>query len=327
LVIGYKFLNIFRFHTVAAGLIMVKYKYEGYCSGKQNIRLRENFGTAKVYAQNAQSVLNKATGFISAYDFTLNPYRGCQYGCSYCYAAAFSPNSQMRQDWGNWVIIKQNAAEILNKELQSWYKKNPDRPPSIYMSSVTDPYQPIESKEQLTRHLLEVMAAYQPTLVIQTRSPMITRDIDILQQFQRLRINMSIPTGSEKVRKDFEPKSPSIPARLKAIAKLRYSFPYRENCDFRFSITVTPLLPILPEDEANFINKLEVVDRVVIQDFHASNARSLIASTREEALALKQKYAWWYNSEQQSYRKFKNKLIAMLPAVEIMEGKEGFGYE
>lgn len=306
---------------------MVKYKYEGYCSGKQNIRLRENFGTAKVYAQNAQSVLNKATGFISAYDFTLNPYRGCQYGCSYCYAAAFSPNSEMRQDWGNWVIIKENATEILKKELHSWYKKNPDRPPSIYMSSVTDPYQPIETKKLLTRYLLQVMLSYQPTLVIQTRSPMITRDVDILQQFQRLRINMSIPTGSEKVRKDFEPKSPSIPARLKAMAKLRYSFPYRENYDVRFSITVTPLLPTLPEDEANFISKLEVVDRVVIQDFHASNARSLIASTREEALALKEKYAWWYNSEQQSYRKFKNKLIAMLPAVEIMEGKEGFGYE
>jgi DNA repair photolyase len=306
---------------------MVNSQYEGYSAGKHTVLLQENFGSAKVYAQNAQSVLNKATGFISAYDFTLNPYRGCQYGCSYCYAAAFSPNAQMRQDWGNWVIIKQNAAEILKRELQSWHKKNPDRPPSIYMSSVTDPYQPIESKEQLTRHLLEVMVSYQPTLVIQTRSPMITRDVDILQQFQRLRVNMSIPTGSEKVRKDFEPKSPSIPARLKAIAKLRYSFPYRENCEVRFSITVTPLLPTLPEDEADFINKLEVADRVVIQDFHASNARSLVASTRSEALPLKQKYAWWYNSEQQSYRKFKNKLKAMLPGVEIREGKEGFGYE
>lgn len=307
---------------------MVKSQYEGYSAGEQHTVARgENFGTAKVYAQNAQSLLNKATGFISAYDFTLNPYRGCQYGCSYCYAAAFSPNSQMRQDWGNWVIIKQNAAEILKKDLHIWYKKNPDRPPSIYMSSVTDPYQPIESQKLLTRYLLPVMLPYQPTLVIQTRSPMIIRDVDILQKFQRLRINMSIPTGSEKVRKDFEPKSPSIPARLKAMAKLRDSFPYRENCEVRFSITVTPLLPTLPEDEANFISKLAVVDRVVIQDFHASNGRTLTASTREEALALKQKYAWWYNSEQESYRKFKNKLIAMLPDVEIMEGKEGFGYE
>ncbi|WP_373536104.1 radical SAM protein [Microcoleus sp.] len=307
---------------------MVKSQYEGYSADEQHTVARvENFGTAKVYAQNAQSLLNKATGFISAYDFTLNPYRGCQYGCSYCYAAAFSPNSQMRQDWGNWVIIKQNAAEILKKDLHIWYKKNPDRPPSIYMSSVTDPYQPIESQKLLTRYLLPVMLPYQPTLVIQTRSPMIIRDVDILQQFQRLRINMSIPTGSEKVRKDFEPKSPSIPARLKAMAKLRDSFPYRENCEVRFSITVTPLLPTLPEDEANFISKLAVVDRVVIQDFHASNGRSLTASTREEALALKQKYAWWYNSEQESYRKFKDKLKAKLPDVEIMEGKEGFGYE
>jgi DNA repair photolyase len=306
---------------------MAKFRYNRSSVSKQSIQVRENFGSAKVYAQNSQSLLNKATGFISAYDFTLNPYRGCQYGCSYCYAAAFSPNSQMRQDWGNWVIVKQNSAEILKRELQSWYKKNPDRPPSIYMSSVTDPYQPIESKEQLTRHLLEVMVSYQPTLVIQTRSPMIIRDVDILQQFQRLRVNMTIPTGSEKVRKDFEPRSPSIPARIKAMGKLRYSFPYRENCEVKFSVTVTPLLPTLPEDEAAFISKLEVVDRVVIQDFHASNARSLIASTRSEALALKQKYAWWYNSEQQSYRKFKNKLIAMLPSVEIMEGKEGFGYE
>ncbi|MEG4030090.1 MULTISPECIES: radical SAM protein [unclassified Microcoleus] len=307
---------------------MVKSQYEGYSVGKKHtVALKENFGSSKVYAQNAQSVLNKATGFISAYDFTLNPYRGCQYGCSYCYAAAFSPNSQMRHDWGNWVIIKENATDILKKELHSWYKKNPDRPPSIYMSSVTDPYQPIETKKLLTRYLLQVMLSYQPTLVIQTRSPMITRDIDILQKFQRLRINMSIPTGSEKVRKDFEPKSPSIPARLKAMAKLKYSFPYQENCEVRFSITVTPLLPTLPEDEADFISKLAVVDRVVIQDFHARNGRSLIASTREEALALKHKYAWWYNSEQQSYRKFKNKLIAMLPDVEIMEGKEGFGYE
>ncbi|OCQ97864.1 radical SAM protein [Oscillatoriales cyanobacterium USR001] len=306
---------------------MAKTQVQEYRVSKYALSFRENFGKANIYEQNALSVLNKATGFISAYDFTLNPYRGCQYGCSYCYAAAFSPNSQMRNNWGNWVIIKKNAAEIIKKELEIWYKKNPDMSPSIYMSSVTDPYQPIESKEQITRQLLEIMLDYQPTLVIQTRSPMIVRDIDILQNYKKLRINMSIPTGSEKVRKDFEPKSPSISARLKAIGNLRYSFPYQKNCEVKFSVTITPLLPTLPEDEANFIGKLEVVDRIVIQDFHASNLRSLVASTRSEALSLKHKYAWWYNRENESYRNFKNKLIAMLPSVEIMEGKEGFGYE
>jgi DNA repair photolyase len=306
---------------------MAKQQYEGYCKNQPTILVRENFGSAKVYANNAKSLLNKATGFIDYYDFTLNPYRGCQYGCSYCYAAAFSPNDKMRQDWGNWVIIKQNAPEILEKELERWCRKNPDKPPSIYMSSVTDPYQPIESKEQLTRRLLEVMVKYQPTLVIQTRSPMIVRDIDILQQFQRLRINMSVPTGSESVRKDFEPRSPSIPARLKAISTLRYNIPYKQGYEVKFSVTVTPLLPTLPDDERDFIRKLEVVDRVVIQEFHASENRSLVAVTRQEALNIKRKYAWWYENEQVSYLKFKEKLISLLVGVEIKEGKEGFGYE
>lgn len=280
----------------------------------------------KVYT-NAQSLLNKATGFIDYYDFTLNAYRGCQYGCSYCYAAAFSPNQKMRKAWGEWAIVKQNAAELLDKELAKWYKKNPDRAPSIYMSSVTDPYQPIEAKEKLTRSLLEVMVKYQPTLVIQTRSPMITRDIEFLQQFERLRINISIPTGSELVRKDFEPHTPSISARLQAMGKLKHNIPYREGHEIRFSVTITPLLPTLPADELRFIKKLEIVDRVVIQEFHASQTRTHVAGTREEAIALKQKYAWWYDREQVNYLQFKQKLIALLPSVEIKEGKQGFGYE
>ena len=306
---------------------MVKPRYEGYCEGTPTKLLREKFGDINVYSQNAKSLLNKATGFIAAYDFTLNPYRGCQYGCSYCYAAAFSPNTKMRQDWGKWVIIKENTAQILEKELEALYHKNPYNPPSIYMSSVTDPYQPIESKYQLTRRLLEVMLDYRPTLVIQTRSPIITRDIDILQRFQRLRINMSIPTGSEFVRKDFEPRSPSIKARLNAIAKIKQSIDSLKGFIPKISITITPLLPTLPKDEVAFIDKLKIADRVVIQDFHPSHNRSLVASTRQEAQDIKQKYAWWYDEEQLSYMRFKEILVTRLPGVEIKEGKDGFGYE
>ena len=272
-------------------------------------------------------MLTKASGFIAAYNFTLNPYRGCQYGCSYCYAAAFSPNPQMRQDWGNWVIIKQNAAEILEKELDKWYKKHPEQPPSIYMSSVTDPYQTIESKEKLTRHLLEVMVAYRPILVIQTRSPIITRDIDLLQRFKHLRINMSIPTGSESVRKDFEPRSPSIKARFNALKAIKQSIDPLKGYLPKISITITPLLPTLPTESAAFINKLQIADRVVIQEFHASHNRSLVAETRKEAHKIKGKYAWWYGNEQVNYLIFKEKLISRLVGVEVKEGQLGFGYE
>ena len=306
---------------------MAKPGYEGYSDETPTKCVREKFGDTTVYAQNAKSLLTKATGFIAAYDFTLNPYRGCQYGCSYCYAAAFSPNPQMRQDWGKWVIYKENAAVVLAKELETWYRKNPNQPPRIYMSSVTDPYQPLESKHQLTRSLLEVMLDYRPNLVIQTRSPIITRDIDYLQRFQRLRINMSIPTGSEAVRRDFEPRSPSIKARLNAINKIRQNIDGSKGFIPKISITITPLLPTLVIDEDAFIQKLAIADRVVIQDFHPNNNRSLVAGTRQEAEEIKQKYAWWYGSEQFSYQRFKEKLVSQLPGVEIKEGKDGFGYE
>ncbi|AFZ34735.1 Radical SAM domain protein [Stanieria cyanosphaera PCC 7437] len=298
---------------------------------KQKFVVQEKLAQADIYKVNAQSILNKATGFIDAYDFTLNPYRGCQYGCSYCYAAAFSPDVNLRQNWGDWVIIKENAQLLLNKELNRWHKKNRDRPATIYMSSVTDPYQPIEAKQKLTRALLTVMLQYQPTLVIQTRSPMIVRDLDLLKQFERLRINLSIPTGSELVKQDFEPRSPSIKARLQTISKLRYSIPCNELHDIRFSVTITPLLPILPQDELEFISKLTVVDRIVIQSFHSSKQKSLVASTRPEAISLKEKYNWWYDNEQESYQRFKQKLteqlIALAANIEIKEGKEGFGYD
>jgi DNA repair photolyase len=200
------------------------------------------------------------------------------------------------------------------------------------MSTVTDPYQPLESRHQITRHLLEIMLGEdynpRPTLVIQTRSPIITRDIDYLQRFKNLRINMSIPTGSEAVRKDFEALSPSINARLNALKKIK-----RETQDLskgfrpKLSITITPLLPTFPEDIDFFIDQLKFVDRIVIQDFHMNSKSSLIASTREEAAKIKEKYNWWYQSGVARYQDFKQKLIIRLPNVEVMEGKAGFGYE
>jgi DNA repair photolyase len=297
----------------------------------KNWVVRENISGTDIYTTQAKTILSKATGFMDGYDFTLNPYQGCQYGCSYCYAAAFSPDRNRQQDWGNWVFIKKNAAEILAKELRRWQKKFPNLPPKIYLSSVTDPYQPIEVKQQLTRRLLEVMLRYQPILVIQTRSPIIVRDLDLLSQFQRLRINLSIPTGSEQVRKDFEPRSPSIKARLKTISQLKYNIPVDCDRDIRFSVTITPLLPTFPEDESSFFQQLTMVDRVVLQDFHPSNQNMLTATTRQQAIAIKDRYSWWYGNNKHSYQNFKQKLhnyfTALLADVEIMEGKAGFGYD
>ncbi len=310
-------------------------------------RLREQFGTANVYGKPARSILNPASGYIRAYDFTLNPYRGCQYGCSYCYATAFSPNQAMRDDWGNWVIIKENAADLIAKELDRWQSKH-DRPPSIYMSTVTDPYQPIECRERLTRSLLEAMLArppeQQPTLVVQTRSPMVVRDLDLLHRFDRVRVNLSIPTGSDAVRRDFEPRSPSIAARLQTLAKIRYTAPLESR--LRLSATVTPFLPTfgsLPgasgrrsnpagsddldrDDLDRFARALACADRVVFQPFHRGGGGRLAATTREAAIALRAKYADWYDREADYGQCLREKLKRYAPDIEILDGAEGFGY-
>jgi len=86
---------------------------------------------------------------MSDYDYSLNPYSGCSYGCSYCYAAFFVRDDQKRESWGNWVIVKENALQVLRK------MRTDLRGKTVYMSSVTDPYQPIERRLKLVRSLLE----------------------------------------------------------------------------------------------------------------------------------------------------------------------------
>lgn len=291
--------------------------------------VNEKSGGVAIHRKDAKSILTKATGFISTYNFTLNPYQGCQYGCSYCYAAAFSPDKDMRRDWGNWIFIKQNAEKLLVKELEHWYNKHPRQSPIIYLSSVTDPYQPIEAKTEITRALLFRMREFSPTptLVIQTRSPLIVRDIDLLQRFERLRINMSIPTGSEQVRKDFEPRSPSIRARLNTLKKIKQTIDSATGFVPKLSVTITPTLPTPVEEQSDFIQQLSIVDRVVLQQFHASHDRALVAGTRQSVAEIKRKYLWWYEREGEHYKQFKSRLMSLLPNVEVLEGRKGFTYD
>jgi len=292
------------------------------------------FGTAQVYQTQARSLLMPASGFIRAYDFTLNPYQGCQYACTYCYAAAFSPTARWRDDWGNWVVVKANAVEVLEKDLTRWFQQH-DRPPSIYMSTSTDPYQPIEAKTQLTRALLAALLPYQPTLVIQTRSPTIVRDLDLLQRFQRLRINMSIPTGSESVRRVFEDRSPSIASRFRALQRFRYGIALAPDRDVhipKLSVTLTPLLPTEPADIPRLLQQLAIADRVVLQPFHPDRGHMMRrASTRPMATALKQQFAWWYDHESRNYDSLKHEILRIIESeqydLELCEGEEGFGYD
>ncbi|NHN32323.1 SPL family radical SAM protein [Paenibacillus agricola] len=201
-------------------------------------------------------LLNPASGYLTGYSHTLNPYAGCSFACSYCYVREM-PIAKFRGDaWGTWVDVKQEAAEKLAAELVKAKRKGPV---TIFMSSSTDPYQPIEYKERITRSLLEAMVHEQPEfLFLQTRSPLVTRDIDLLLQLRgHVRVSMTVETDLEPIRRAFTPAAPPIAARLLALHKL-----VQAGVDVQ--ATIAPVLPC----SGSFAARLRsIVDRVCIDDF------------------------------------------------------------
>jgi len=197
---------------------------------------RSAFGRTSVQHIDSKSILTPASGFMSQYKFTLNPYGGCAFGCEYCYARFFAPSSKHRETWGQWVLVKTNARELIASACRSGVLKSGD---AVYMSSVTDPYQPVERRLGLTRAVLEAIldSGVQPRLTIQTRSPLVTRDIDLFERFEKLRVNVTITTDSEEVRLRYEPHCPSIRARFKAAAAL-------SAAGVRIGISISPMLPL-----------------------------------------------------------------------------------
>ena len=212
-----------------------------------------SFGLAKIvkYGEST-SILRPASGFMMAYKFTLNPYGGCGFGCDYCYARFFAPTGEARDHWGEWVNVKQNAVEAIQRAAASRSKSlRLGEGDAIYMSSVTDPYQPLEAKLELTRDVLAALLLIQPRLTVQTRSPLVVRDIDLLRQFRRLRVNVTIPTDCESVRLKYEPHCPSIERRFEALEALKAN-------GICIGISISPLLPL--RNAAEFGDRLAALD-------------------------------------------------------------------
>ena len=238
----------------------------------------DSLGPADVLYADASAILHRPAGRLSAVDFSLNPYQGCTFACTYCYAAFFVPDDDQREQWGRWVRVKTNAVEKLRNSRVDLRGK------SVLMSSATDPYQPIEQRLELTRSLLPILARRGANLTVQTRSPIAARDIDLFQEFERIRVNLSITTDSEEVRRKFEPQCASIERRLEAVAKIA-------DAGIRTGIGVSPLLPL--DDPAAFARKIieTGVSSVRINTFHETRG-PFSAGTRQPALKLARELGW-----------------------------------
>jgi len=197
----------------------------------------------------AKSVLNKSQIF----DYCVNPYTGCQVNCRYCYAALFMKRySGHKEAWGEFVDVKVNAPDVLRKQLLRAKRG------TVWISSVCDPYQPLEAKFELTRRCLKELLEKQFPVNIQTKSKLVLRDLDLLTEFKEIEVGFTITTSDEKIAKLFEPGASSVSERLKALEKLRTS-------GIKTFAFIGPLLPGDPEklvaDLAGLVNRV-FIDRM-----------------------------------------------------------------
>jgi len=148
-------------------------------------------------------------------DYTVNPYFGCAHGCIYCYARfMFIRRNLDPNNWGKYVCAKINAPKLLRNEIKK-HKRG-----IVLLSSVTDPYQPIERKYQLTRQILKIFLQHKYPVVILTKSDMVLRDIDILKKFEQIEVGLTITTLNTEDAKYFEPRATSPDKRLRALEEL-----------------------------------------------------------------------------------------------------------
>ncbi len=270
----------------------------------------------------AGSILSATSGFIAQAGFThsLTPARNCTFGCSYCYVPTMRIYGGLKPEdwrhWGQFTTFKNNAPELLRRQLRE------DQ--VIYCSPLVDPYQPAEESEQLMPRILDELLARPPKVfVIQTRAPLIVRDLPRLVELcQRtaLRVSFSVTTNREAVRKLYEPHCATIDCRWTAIRELR-------RAGITTFATLAPILPCDPEELAEAA--IEATDQDIIADpLHIRSVKPRGATTREAAFAVSEKHGFpaWLNPD------FQREVVERIGCAvrrggrRFATGTEGFGW-
>jgi DNA repair photolyase len=215
------------------------YEAEDWCEpGTESSPVRTQF-----FKDDSQSVISYNDSPDLGFDTSLNPYRGCEHGCAYCYARptheylGFSAGI----DFESRILVKQNAAELLAAELarRSWV------PQLLVLSGVTDPYQPIERKLEITRACLRVLADFRNPVAIVSKNHLVTRDCDLLAElagWNAARVTLSITTLDSSLARILEPRASSSSHRLEAVAKLR-------DAKIPVGVNIAPIIPGINDHE------------------------------------------------------------------------------
>ncbi len=199
--------------------------------------------STKIIEINAKSIVNQVNSPDVPLSWSMNPYQGCEHGCTYCYAR------ETHQYWGysggvdfeNVILVKKDAASLLKKKFQSPSWKGE----GIMLSGNTDCYQPIERKLKITRGLLEVCRTHKNPVGIITKNSLVTRDIDILQEMAKDQLTyvvLSITSLDDSLRRILEPRTASVKSKLQTIEKL-------SEAGIPVGVMMAPIIPALNSHE------------------------------------------------------------------------------
>ena len=201
-------------------------------------------------------------------EFVINPYGGCSHACIYCYARFMKRFSGHEEPWGKYVDVKINASELVPPAPEGLPGLEPASPLTgrrVFMSSVTDPYLPQERTYKLTRAILERLVPHQPFLGIQTKSALITRDIDILTRFRDCEAGITITTLDDAIRREIEPATSSIQDRLSALETLK-------GAALRTYVFIGPIIPGVTDWRAIIERTRHAVDFYYLENLNVTGS-------------------------------------------------------
>lgn len=197
----------------------------------------------QIFFDQTKSILSTNNSPDVGIEVSINPYRGCEHGCIYCYARPTHEYLGLSSglDFETKIFVKKNAAELLRKALAqpSW------EPKTITISGVTDCYQPLEKKFQITRQCLEVLAEFRNPVFLITKNYLVTRDLDLLSEMAKFNlagVMVSMTTLDNDLCAKMEPRTARPQKRLEAISRLR-------DAGVAVGVNVAPILPGLTDHE------------------------------------------------------------------------------
>ncbi|HUZ97633.1 MAG TPA: radical SAM protein [Edaphobacter sp.] len=273
-------------------------------------------------ALEVHSILNKSTSKrLRWLAWSINPYRGCEFGCKYCYARYTHEFMELRDplSFERIIFLKQNAAWLLEQELRKI-----DPADEIAIGTATDPYQPIERRARITRSLLEVFARRQGYhLGIVTKSRLIERDIDLLTEIakhNKLVLHITITTPNTELARLLEPRAPRPDLRFQAVKRLR-------EAGLRTGILCCPLLPGIT-DTQEALNEMARRAAEVDASFLAANPLFLkpcsrptyLSFVREHFPSLVDDYAKRFDHADFAAPAYRQKLALMLEQARHLHG-------